>query len=84
MWIVFLCAEFRSLFELPHKDSVSYNKSSTFVPFENLYMVLDATELFSQAPSNSTAKKQMYSTYKSQVKSLEHLRYDFLQANYHT
>ena len=65
MWVIFLCAELKALFKLSDLQSATAGQAATFAPFGKLYMVLDATELYSQAPSNSKAKKQMYSQYKS-------------------
>ena len=69
MWVLFLNAELKAMFELPDASSASVDQAHTFEYFDKLYMVIDATELFSEAPANSQAKKEMYSSYKSHYTS---------------
>ena len=61
MWV----KKLKTMFALPDASSAFVDQAHTFKYFEKLYMVIDATELFSEVPGNSQAEKEMYLLYKS-------------------
>ena len=64
-WLKFLSQELKLLFELPDEAAAKHGAAPCFSKFENVTMVLDCTELFTQQPATSQNRKQVYSQYKS-------------------
>ncbi|XP_055958788.1 uncharacterized protein LOC126830983 [Patella vulgata] len=63
-WTTLLSIELTNLCELPSIESVVQTKASCFKDFNNIAIIIDCTELFSETPSSLTAHKQYHSNYK--------------------
>ncbi|XP_050389561.1 uncharacterized protein LOC126808685, partial [Patella vulgata] len=63
-WTTLLSKELTNLCELPSIESVVQTKASCFKDFNNIAIIIDCTELFSETSSSLTAHKQYHSNYK--------------------
>jgi len=63
-WVILLARELEQICCMPSVDVSSKEQAECFQNFENVRIVLDCTEVFSQTPGSLTAHKHMHSNYK--------------------
>lgn len=63
-WINFLYGELTELCRLPDIDKMKVNTAMSFSAFNDVHIVMDCTELFTEKPSDLDERKQTFSNYK--------------------
>lgn len=63
-WVVLIAKELERICSMPSTEKSINQQAACFDNFENVRIVLDCTEVFSQTPGNLDAHKQLHSNYK--------------------
>lgn len=63
-WVALIAQELGRICIMSSTEKVRNQQASFFSSFENVRIVLDCTEVFSQTPDNLDAHKQLHSNYK--------------------
>src|ERR1043165_4585953 len=63
-WVILLSKELEQICCMPSKDQNSLKQADCFQNFDNVRIVLDCTEVFSQTPGSLSAHRHMHSNYK--------------------
>jgi DNA-binding Xre family transcriptional regulator len=63
-WVILLARELEEICCMPSVDVTTVKQADCFQNFDNVRIVLDCTEVFSQTPGSLTAHRHMHSNYK--------------------